>query len=262
MRLVARGITVRLGGCIVLDGIDAAVEAGELLGLIGPNGAGKTSLLRVFAHLLPCAGGMVSCDGRPLGDYKLTERARRIAYLAQGAEVHWPMTVEKLVALGRLPHRSSWGQLSAADHNAIENAMRSTDVVAFRDRTMATLSGGERMRVLLARALAVEAPILLADEPVAALDPFHQLQVMGILKEVARHGSAVVAVLHDLTLAARFCDRLLLLHRGAILAAGPPASVLDERNLETAYSVAFVRGRHAEQEFIIAWDRQFNDCAG
>jgi iron complex transport system ATP-binding protein len=262
MHLVAEAVTVKLGSRIVLDGVDAAVGSGELIGLIGPNGAGKTSLVRVFAHLLAPASGMVHCDERPLGDYSPLERARCIAYLAQGAEVHWPMTVEKLVALGRLPHRRSWGRLPIADQDAIERAMRATDVAAFRDRVLATLSGGERMRVLLARALAVEAPILLADEPVAALDPFHQLQVMDVLRAAARQGKAVVTVLHDLTLAARFCDRLLLLHRGVVLADGSPATVLAERNLESAYSVAFVRGRHAEQAFIVAWDRQFTDRAG
>jgi len=259
MRLVAENVTVRLGGRVVLDRVDAAVEGGELVGLIGPNGAGKTSLLRVFAHLLAPAAGAVRCDGRPLDSYAPAERARRIAYLAQGPEVHWPMVVEKLVALGRLPHRGSWERLSSTDQDAVENAMQATDVVAFRDQTLATLSGGERMRVLLARALAVEAPILLTDEPVAALDPFHQLQVMEVLKRTARQGKAVVAVLHDLALAARFCDRLLLLHRGAVLAEGPPSTVLDERNLETAFSVGFVRGRHAEQEFIVAWDRLLSD---
>ena len=262
MRLVAENVTVSLGGRVVLDRADAAVEGSELVGLIGPNGAGKTTLLRVVAHLLTPVSGTVYCDGRPLDDYPAAERARRIAYLAQGAEVHWPMTAEKLVALGRLPYRSSRERLSSTDQEAVESAMRATDIVAFRDRTLATLSGGERMRVLLARALAVEAPILLTDEPIAALDPFHQLQVMEVLRQAAQQGKAVVAVLHDLALAARFCDRLLLMHRGAVLAAGPPRSVLNERNLQTAFSVGFVRGRHAEQEFVIAWDRLFTDHAG
>jgi iron complex transport system ATP-binding protein len=256
MGLVAEQVSVRLGGRVLLDRVDAAMEGGELVGLIGPNGAGKTSLLRVFAHLLAPASGTVRCDDKPLGDYTPVERARRIAYLAQGAEVHWPMRTEKLVALGRLPHRGSWERPTSADHDAIERAMQATDVATFRDRTLATLSGGERMRVLLARALAVEAPILLVDEPITALDPFHQLRVMEALKQTARNGKAVVAVLHDLTLAARFCDRLLLLHGGAVLADGFPAVVLTERNLETAYSVAFVRGKHAGREFMIAWDRQ------
>lgn len=202
MRLAAEGVTVRLGARIVLDGIDAAAEGGELVGLIGPNGAGKTTLLRVFAYLLEPAKGVVRCEGRPLGEYSPIELARRIAYLAQGAEVHWPMTVEKLVALGRLPHRGSWERPSGDDHGAVSRAMRATDIVGFRNRTLATLSGGERMRVMLARALAVEAPVLLANEPVAALDPYHQLQVMSVLRETARQGKAVIAVLHDLTLAA------------------------------------------------------------
>ena len=255
MRLEAEGVTVRLGGRTVLDGIDAAVEGGELVGLIGANGAGKTSLLRVLAHLLAPARGLVRCGGRPLGDYPPAERARRIAYLAQGAEVHWPMVVEKLVALGRLPHRGSWSG-SSDDSNAISHAMRATDTIEFRHRTMATLSGGERMRVMLARALTVEAPVLLADEPVAALDPYHQLHVMGVLRETTRRGKAVIAVLHDLTLAARFCDRLVLLHDGAVLAEGSPPGVLTEGNLEAAYSIAFVRGRHDDQDFLIAWDRR------
>jgi len=165
------------------------------------------------------------------------------------------MVVEKLVALGRLPHRGSWSG-SSDDSNAISHAMRATDTIEFRHRTMATLSGGERMRVMLARALTVEAPVLLADEPVAALDPYHQLHVMGVLRETTRRGKAVIAVLHDLTLAARFCDRLVLLHDGAVLAEGSPPGVLTEGNLEAAYSIAFVRGRHDDQDFLIAWDRR------
>ncbi|HWB51459.1 MAG TPA: ABC transporter ATP-binding protein [Stellaceae bacterium] len=254
MQLVANDIGIRLGGRAVLDGVNIAVEGGELVGLIGPNGAGKTSLLRALAHLAPPATGRVLCDGRPLDEFPPIERARRTAYLAQGAEVHWPLTVEKLVALGRLPHRGSWGGESETDTAAIARAMQATDVGRFRGRTIATLSGGERMRVMLARALAVEAPILLADEPVAALDPYHQLQVMTVLKSTAGRGTAVVAVLHDLSLATRFCDRLVLLHGGRVLAVGRPAEVLGDENLRTAYAVGFARGRRDEQEFLVAWN--------
>ncbi len=253
MKIEAQGITVHLGGAAVVRDADLTVAPGEMVGLIGPNGAGKTALLRVIARLQTPDAGTVLYDGQAASAFPDMEMARRIAYLAQGETVCWPLTVERIVALGRLPHRSRWRGPSAADRAAIEGAMEATALGAFRDRPLETLSGGERLRVLLARALAVEAEVLLVDEPTAALDPHHQLQILELLRREVRNGHAVVAVLHDLTAAARFCDRLVLLDKGRVVAAGTPAAVLTDAVLGATYRITAVRGLHENRMYIVPW---------
>lgn len=235
--LQASGLVLALDGRPVVRHADLALHPGDFVGLLGPNGAGKTTLLRALAGLLPPADGTVVLDGRPIGDLPEARRARRLAYLPQGAECHWPLAVEALVALGRLPHRAPWSTLAPADLAAIEAAMRFTDVLDLAGRPVTQLSGGERARALLARALAVDPAILLADEPVAGLDPGHQLDVMRLLARRADAGGAVLVVLHDLTLAARFCRRLVLMQEGRILADGPPAEVLTPDSLRLLYGI-------------------------
>jgi iron complex transport system ATP-binding protein len=158
-----------------------------------------------------------------------------------------------VVGLGRLPHRRPFGGPTEADRAAIAAALARCDVADFSDRTMGTLSGGERRRVLLARALAVEAPYLLADEPLAALDPLHQIEVMELLRQTARRGAGVVVVLHDLTLATRFCDRLALLDHGRLVAEGAPEAVLDDARLAGVFGVEALRGSHAGEPFLLPW---------
>ncbi|MDE2600957.1 MAG: ABC transporter ATP-binding protein [Bradyrhizobium sp.] len=242
MKLEARNIAVRFGSSAVLRSVDLAVSSGEMVGLIGPNGSGKTTLLRVLANLRAPDAGSVTLEGRELAEIGERELSKRIAYLAQGGEVHWPMRVEALVALGRLPHRRAFRDSAISDRVAVERAMAAADVASLRNRTMGQLSGGERMRVLLARALAVEASLLLADEPVAAHDPLHQLRVMALLRETARGGTGIIVVLHDLSLAARFCDRLVLIAQGGVVAEGRPADVLTPANLGESYGVDVVCG--------------------
>ncbi len=222
----------------VLQSIQLQVRAGELVGVLGANGAGKSSLLQVMAGLLVPTEGQVSLDSHSIHAWSAQQRARYIAWLAQGRELHWPLPVREVVALGRFVHGMHAGNMSKADQAACERAMRSTGVWPFAERSSLALSGGELARVLLARALAVEAPVLLADEPIAGLDPFYQLSVMQTLRAEAQRQRAVVVVLHDLNLAARFCDRLILLHHGRVLAEGAPASVLTEAHLATAFRVA------------------------
>lgn len=253
MRIEADNIFVRLGSVDALQGVDFQADAGEIVGLIGPNGSGKTTLLRALANLRSPDRGRVRYSGKSAAEVGAAELSRQIAYLAQGGEVHWPMRVEALVALGRLPHRQRFQRSPARDRAAIEHAMAAADIVPLRERTMNQISGGERMRVLLARALAVEAPMLLADEPVAALDPLHQLQVMELLRNKAAAGGGVVVVLHDLALAARFCDRLVLLSDGKVLAAGDPAVVLTDANIAAAFGVDVVRGEHDGATFVLPW---------
>ncbi len=252
----ASNISYSVGEVPILRDIDLELKAGELLGLIGPNGAGKSTLLRIITGLLPEHGGSISVRGTPVNHMTQRQRAQTISYLAQQSVVSWPLKVERLVELGRLPHLDPWQKPSADDAAVIARVMQETDVTQLAWRTFNTLSGGERMRVLLARALVVEPAILLADEPVAALDPAHQLDVMALIRRHCDQGGSAVVVLHDLTLAAHFCDRLQLLHKGSTYAVGDPVEVLSPDNLDRVYQI---RPRVAEKAFgnvaALAWER-------
>ncbi|MGB1580497.1 MAG: ABC transporter ATP-binding protein [Nevskiales bacterium] len=235
--LTARQVSLNLGERQVLHAVDLLAQPGEILGLLGPNGAGKTTLIRLLAGLLAPQQGSVDLAGQPLQALGDRERAKRIAYLPQGHECHWPLKVREVVALGRLPHRAPWQGLPQADAAIIDTALEETDTLHLAERAINSLSGGERSRVLLARALATQASSLLADEPVAGLDPAHQLQVMSLLQGKARAGVTVVVVLHDLGLAARYCDRLCLLAEGRVIAQGMPGEVLSPEPLQQAYGI-------------------------
>ena len=230
-------VSVNLGRRPVLKAVTANLAPGELIGIVGPNGAGKSTLVRSLLGLLRPVGGMVALDGHGVADMPRRQVARAIAYLPQGQTLHWPLSVERLVALGRLPHLGPMSRITAADYAVIEDAMARADVIGLRDRIATELSGGERARVLLARALAVEAPGLTADEPLASLDPGHQIDVLELLAREAQAGRMVVAVLHDLTMAARYCDRLLLLNGGRLVADGKPLDVLTPERLRSVYGI-------------------------
>lgn len=235
------GLQVALDGRRVLEGIDAELAPGALIGVLGPNGAGKSTLARALLGLAPPSAGRVLLDGRDVRGIPAAERARAMAYLPQGGSLHWPLTVERLVALGRSPHLGPLSRPGGADQAAVDAAMARAEVTALRDRTATELSGGETARALLARALAVDAPALVVDEPLAGLDPGHQLDTMALLAGHAREGRLVVAILHDLTLASGWCDRLLLLSQGRLVADGTPAQVLDDARLAQVYGVAVHR---------------------
>ncbi|MEP0321624.1 ABC transporter ATP-binding protein [Bauldia litoralis] len=232
--LATTGLSVSLGGRAILKDIAMKARQGEFLVVIGPNGAGKTTLLKALAGLLD-ASGEVLLGGRSLALIARRQRALLLGYLPQGHEFHWPLSVLDVVGLGRLP-RGAGADLSEEDRNAVARAMEETGVSGFAGRTVTTLSGGERARVALARVLATEADLILADEPTASLDPRYQLVVLDILKRHAARG-AVVAVLHDLGLAARYADRLLILDEGRVVAAGPPREVLTAERLATTFGV-------------------------
>ncbi|HEX7858480.1 MAG TPA: ABC transporter ATP-binding protein [Sphingobium sp.] len=252
-RLQLDHVSVPIGQTTVLRDISLMAEGGAFIGLVGPNGAGKSTLARTIAGLLTPSAGTISVDGRPLSSLGRREAARTIAYLAQGDAVHWPLAARNVVALGRSPHLGPLGKAAPADEAAIDRAMARTQIEAFADRDVTRLSGGERGRVLLARALAVEAPILVADEPVGALDPRHALNIMELLQEEARCGKVVIAVLHDLALAVRFCDRLIVLGEGRLVGDGPPREILSPEGLARHYAVIGHHGSHEEQAFVLPW---------
>ncbi len=227
----------RIGEIDIIKGVNVAIAPGKMVGLIGPNGAGKSTLLKLLLGLLPASSGRVLLEGQPLASHSLSSRARTLGYLAQAARAHWPLSVERIVALGRLPHLDFLAKPSASDTAAIELAMARAEVSAYRNRTATTLSGGEQTLVMLARLFATCPDILFADEPVAALDPYHQLHVMELLRAHASEHRACVVVLHDLGLAARFCDALYLFRHGQIYAQGDPRTVLTQENLRDVYGI-------------------------
>jgi len=235
LRLDAIGMT--LGGRRVLDSVSVDFAPGRLTAVLGPNGAGKSTLAQIAAGLAAPDAGHVTLGGRALAALPPRERARAIGYLPQGARVHWDLAVTELVALGRLPHRGPFAALDAADRAAIDAAMAATDIAGLADRTMTTLSGGEAARVHLARVLAGNPGWIIADEPLAGLDPAHQIDVIDRLREAARRGAGVIVILHDLAHAARAADAAVLLDMGRVVAQGSADAVLSPERLSAVYGV-------------------------
>ncbi len=236
--LAAKGMEVRLGGQPVLRGVDLALRAGEVTALIGPNGAGKSTLLACLAGLRAPDTGAVRLEGLDLASLAPRERARRIGFLPQTPQIAWAVDVETLVGLGRLPWQGALaGGLGVDDRAAVDWALAQTGMTAFRRRVAVTLSGGERARALMARALAGRPDWLLADEPLAGLDPGHQFDACDLYRRMAAEGRGVMVTLHDLTLAARLGDRVVVLAEGRIAADGPPAEALTPALLAEVYGV-------------------------
>jgi iron complex transport system ATP-binding protein len=234
--LTLSDFAVARGPCDVLRDIDLHVGAGEFVGLLGPNGAGKTTLMRAALGLMPHRGRS------SLADLPVAQRARHVAWLPQAREIGWPVSVQDVVTLGRLPHLARGQKPGAADRAAIDAALDRMGLHGFRGRIATQLSGGEQARVLIARALAQDTAVLMADEPAAGLDPAHQLGLMETFSAEAAAGRSVIASLHDLGLAARFCTRLVVLHQGGIAADGPPAQVLTPDLLARVFHIrAYVR---------------------
>jgi iron complex transport system ATP-binding protein len=237
MSLSVENLGLVLGGATVLDDVTARFAPGRVTAVLGPNGAGKSSLLGCLAGLHTPSAGTVRLDGTDRARADPRTLARRIGYLPQTAEVHWDIDVATLVGLGRFPHRQRWGT-TAADDAAVATAMAATDVAGLATRTVNTLSGGERGRVLLARVLAGAPDWLIADEPLASLDPAHQLDVLERLRAIAAAGAGVVVVLHDLNQAARVADDVLLLRGGRVLGHGAAEAVLVPEAIAATYGVA------------------------
>ena len=235
--LHAANITVRLGGRALLDDVTLTLAPGSMTVLLGPNGAGKTTLIRVLAGILPATHGDVALGSRRLPDLGRSAIARQCAYLPQQTGTAFALRVEDVVMLGRYPHVGTWGGLARTDYDRVTWALDRVGLAALRRRTLPTLSGGERQRVFLARALAQEAPILLLDEPIAALDIGRQLELMALLRELNRDGHTILAALHDLRPALDFFPRAILLSNGRLTAEGPTEAVVLGAALESAFGV-------------------------
>jgi len=230
--LSVENLSVTLRNRPVIRDVSFDIQAGEFVGLLGPNGAGKTSLMRA-------ALGLISAEGRSsLAEMTAADRARAAAWMPQSREIAWPIPVERLVALGRLPHLPQGLRLPPADQALVDQAIARMGLEPFRQRAASRLSGGEQARALIARALAQDTPLLMADEPAAGLDPAHQISSMEVIATLAREGRAALVSLHDLGLAARHCTRLILLAEGGILADGPPAEVLTPALMARAFGIS------------------------
>lgn len=237
MSLEARSVHVSLGNRAVLRDFNFRVSPGEFIAVAGANGAGKSTALKALAGLIEPESGGVELDGQMLSKLDRRKLGQKIAYLPQDRAIHWGLSVERVVALGRLPHKSFASALSARDDEIVHDAMRRMDVMHLCKRPVSQLSGGERARVLLARALAQETPYLIADEPAAGLDPAHVLSLFEDLRHLSADGKAVVTALHDLAFAARYATRVLLFKEGRCIADGPSDEVLSRANLAEAFGI-------------------------
>ena len=230
-------LSYRVGDRVLVNRASFQIRAGDFVALLGPNGAGKTSLVNAAMGFLPIDSGQATLGGRDCASLSPTERARNIAYLPQQRDVAWPLTVRDVVAIGRYSYGTGLGFESDDDRRAIDKALEACDLRSLAGRRVDTLSGGEASRVHCARALCAGAPLLIADEPTAALDPRHAFELMDIFKAYVASGGAVLVILHDLALAARYVDKLLWMKDGEIVASGPVESTLSENLCAEVYGV-------------------------
>lgn len=264
VRLTTRELEFRFeesdGQAPALAGIDLDVRAGELLAILGPNGAGKSTLLRLLAGLLNPTAGEVCLQERPVTSWSARERARRVALVPQSTTAMPDVTIDAFVGYGRYSQSRLFGGPSAADRAAVACALEAADLVDLNHRPLAEVSGGQRQRALIARALAQEAEVLLVDEPTNALDPGHQLRVLELLTGLSEMGKAVVVVTHELNLASQFADRVLLLREGRAVASGSVTEVLVPEVLHGVYGSELCFGslpvaRGGERPFVLPWKR-------
>lgn len=242
--LIVRDLSVNAADANLVSSASLSIRSGELVVLLGPNGAGKTSLLRGMLGLLRPSAGHVELNGQQLSSFSSTDRARQIAYLPQIRPLAWPTPVKDVVALGRYAHGAAPSRLSGKDAEAVDRALDVCKLTGLKDRASDTLSGGELARMHFARALAAETPLLIADEPVAALDPRHQFGVMDLVANYVKQGGGALVILHDIALAARYATRLVWMQHGEIIADGSVDDTLTPERLEVVYGVtATITGR-------------------
>ncbi len=247
-KLIAQDVSVFAADIPLVKSASFNLAPGELVAILGPNGAGKTSLLRAIMGLTPMTSGSVSLNEEDCTSMSPSTRARHLSYLPQIRPLAWPITVRGVISLGRFAHGAALGKLSDIDAAAVENAIESCDLTSLAERNTDSLSGGEIARVHFARAIAASTPLLIADEPVAALDPLHQLLMAELLSRFVSSGGGALVVLHEVALAARIADRLIWMRDGRIVADGPPAETLSSEMMAQVYSVK-ARIRAGEQGF-------------
>ena len=235
--LQANDLSFSYGKREAIQRVSLSLHSREVLGLIGPNGSGKTTLLKLLAGILPSPSCPVLYGKRALNSFSRRELSRHITFVSQEMSLSFPFTVREVVALGRTPYLGRFAPETAQDKIAIETALQETDLSELAERPLATLSGGEQKRAFLARAFAQQANIVLLDEPTSNLDLHYQLQIMKLITQMQTEGRSIIVALHDLTLAARFCSRLILLTSGQLIADGSPEEVLTEANLSKYFQV-------------------------
>ena len=242
-KLIAKDITVKADIISLVETASFTLSPGECVAVLGPNGAGKTTLLRAALGLQKLTSGTALIGGADTHSLSALARAQHIAYLPQTRPLAWPNQVKDLVALGRFSHGANLGRLKGKDLIAVNDAMAACDITHLAARSADTLSGGELARMHCARAFAAQAPLLIADEPVAALDPRHQFRVMDLIKDYVKKGGGALVVLHDISLAAKYADRIIWMKGGKIIADGPPHETLSEKRLADIYGIrASVKG--------------------
>lgn len=244
--LVATNISVTAGDARLVDNVSLSLKTGELVAILGPNGAGKTSLLRALLGLTEIAGGSALLDGQDVAHLQATERAKLVSYLPQRRPLAWPNKVRDIIALGRFAHGAALGRLSPQDAAAVADAIKACKLENLADRNADTLSGGEIARVHFARAMAARTPLLIADEPTAALDPLHQLAIAQLMRDFVDTGGGALLVLHDVALAARFADRLIWMRDGRVVATGSPDETLSAELMQKVYDVRAHVARDAD----------------
>lgn len=237
----------------VLKNVSFDVGPGEIVGVIGPNGAGKTTILKAFAKLIQPTTGSLEILGKYLSEIRNEDSSKIIAYLPQNHAIYWSLSVERVIALGRIPHLMPWQKSDSQDKDIIYKSMKMTDTDALRNRDINALSGGEQTLVMIARVLAQQTPLILADEPMQGLDPNHQIKIMELFKKIAGENKGIIIVMHDLSLAARFCDKLILLNEGHVLDSGPPRKVLSPENLKDAFRIEARFQYDKKDLFLIPW---------
>ncbi|MEL6361049.1 MAG: ABC transporter ATP-binding protein [Pseudomonadota bacterium] len=234
--LSCQNVTLTLDRALIVEGLDFSAQKQELIGLVGPNGAGKSTLVRALAGVLAPAKGRIFLNDKDVYQTRLRERARTLSYLPQQPDVHWDMSIETVIALGRFAYGETT-KLSSEGKSAIDGAISKMDLEDLRHRRASTLSGGEQARMHMARTLASGAPLIIADEPVTALDPKYQLSVMSALHEHTCHGGTCIVAIHDLRLARQFCTRIMVLSEQSLVLDGTPDDILETDALADIYSL-------------------------
>ncbi|WP_017931933.1 ABC transporter ATP-binding protein [Robiginitomaculum antarcticum] len=240
--LIFDNLTAGYGGKPVITSLSASAQPGKFIAVLGRNGCGKSTLLKTLAGVIPAQSGFVKLGDKPTSRFTRRELARQIAYLSQTRDMIWPLTVRDIIALGRAPYRGPLGKISTAGEAKIDAVILQLGLRDFSSRSVLQLSGGEQARVLLARVLAVNAQVLLADEPFASLDPAAQIELTEVLKNEARSGKTVIAAMHDLAIAYHYADEVWLMGHGAFIAKGRPEDVMTDIYLREAFGIRTPEG--------------------